>query len=243
MKHFAIGLAVAAVLVVFGATPQIAPAAVIAPGFDLLHTPDGGGILPGTMFGLTDDVLMRGNPIGPGNTDTIVERLTGLGDGQIGTIDVEIIELSLVSVDPIDLGGGNFFDVFVTLDPDNKSTGEIDVLTHDANGGTFESWFNVFVQVDLFFAGTDDQWGESQFVEDFLGAAGPNQWSHTKPADYPENDDFPSGGFYPGVVLHTGPHPNTEPASPEPSALIIWSLLGTLAITVGWWRRRRLSGT
>jgi len=26
---------------------------------------------------------------------------------------------------------------------------------------------------------------------------------------------------------------------PEPSALIIWSLLGALGITVGWWRRRR----
>ena len=26
---------------------------------------------------------------------------------------------------------------------------------------------------------------------------------------------------------------------PEPSTLIIWSLLGTLGITVGWWRRRR----
>jgi len=25
---------------------------------------------------------------------------------------------------------------------------------------------------------------------------------------------------------------------PEPSALVIWSLLGTLGVTMGWWRRR-----
>ena len=28
-------------------------------------------------------------------------------------------------------------------------------------------------------------------------------------------------------------------AIPEPTTLIIWSLLGTLAIAVGWWRRRK----
>ena len=26
---------------------------------------------------------------------------------------------------------------------------------------------------------------------------------------------------------------------PEPTSLIIWSLLGALGITIGWWRRRR----
>ena len=26
---------------------------------------------------------------------------------------------------------------------------------------------------------------------------------------------------------------------PEPTSLIVWSLLGALALTVGWWRRRR----
>ena len=26
---------------------------------------------------------------------------------------------------------------------------------------------------------------------------------------------------------------------PEPTALIVWSLLGTLVITAGWWRRRK----
>jgi hypothetical protein len=26
---------------------------------------------------------------------------------------------------------------------------------------------------------------------------------------------------------------------PEPSTLIIWSLLGSLGISIGWWRRRK----
>jgi len=38
------------------------------------------------------------------------------------------------------------------------------------------------------------------------------------------------------VSIHAVPEPEIIP---EPSTLIIWSLLGTLAITVGWWRRRR----
>jgi hypothetical protein len=29
------------------------------------------------------------------------------------------------------------------------------------------------------------------------------------------------------------------PAVPEPTTLIIWSLLGTLGVTIGWWRRRK----
>ena len=30
-----------------------------------------------------------------------------------------------------------------------------------------------------------------------------------------------------------------EATIPEPTALIIWSLLGSLGITIGWWRRKR----
>ena len=31
----------------------------------------------------------------------------------------------------------------------------------------------------------------------------------------------------------------TVSAIPEPSTLIIWSLLGAIGITIGWWSRRR----
>jgi hypothetical protein len=39
-------------------------------------------------------------------------------------------------------------------------------------------------------------------------------------------------GVYDGGPVHA-------PYVPEPSTIIIWSLLGGLAITVGWWRRRK----
>ncbi|MGA2060499.1 MAG: carbohydrate binding domain-containing protein [Thermoguttaceae bacterium] len=34
---------------------------------------------------------------------------------------------------------------------------------------------------------------------------------------------------------------SVQAAIPEPTTLIIWSLLGTLAITIGWWRRKRVA--
>lgn len=47
----------------------------------------------------------------------------------------------------------------------------------------------------------------------------------------------PSGYAVGAVYLFQGV---SEPATiPEPSTFIIWSLLGTLAIGVGWWRRRK----
>jgi hypothetical protein len=31
----------------------------------------------------------------------------------------------------------------------------------------------------------------------------------------------------------------TDPTVPEPATIVVWSLLGGLAVTIGWWRRRR----
>ena len=45
------------------------------------------------------------------NTDTIVERITGIGPlnvGDRGTVDIELVALSLVSVSPITIGGVDF---------------------------------------------------------------------------------------------------------------------------------------
>jgi len=51
----------------------------------------------------------------------------------------------------------------------------------------------------------------------------------TTPEDHGLTLQFKSGA----------PSPNTESIIPEPSTFIIWSLLGALTLTVGWWRRRR----
>jgi hypothetical protein len=120
-------------------------------GTDYLQT------LPGTFFNFTlpglgtVPVPFMGNPIGPGNTDTIVERLAnatvtpgGVGD----TIPIKLVALSLQSTSPVDVGG-TFFNVFVTLDPTklSKNTGFMTILENAAGtGGTFSSIFTVFFQ-------------------------------------------------------------------------------------------------
>ena len=130
-----------------GALPGQVKADAINPGFHYLSTPSGGA---GVSLPVIGFVPLMGNPIGPGDTDTIIHRTGGLADGDIGTIPVELVALSLVSANPVDMSGGNLYDVHVKLDPGNASTGHIDILTHDdAPGGTFDSFFDVFVEIDL----------------------------------------------------------------------------------------------
>lgn len=213
---------------------RIGESSVINPGFDLLSTPIGGAfidipdpIVPGGVR-----VDLRGAPIGPGDTDTIVERLAGLPDGQIGIIDVELVALSLVSVDPVDIGG-TLFDVFVALNPQIPSLGQIDITSHGPNGGTFDSFFDVFVEVTFSEVGNPGNSPPPVFQQDQLLSIG-SLWSHTPPPGYPEDQRFPSGGFYPGVdpdtgdvvgVQHIGPHPDTDPARtvPVPASVLLFA--------------------
>ena len=100
----------------------------------------------GTFFnfgGSIGSVNFMGLPIGPGNTDTIVQRQA---DASIGgpAIPIQIVALSLESTAPVNIGG-SFFDVFVTLDPANltNDTGTMSIGGTTA-GGTFSSNLNVF---------------------------------------------------------------------------------------------------
>ena len=48
-----------------------------------------------------------------------------------------------------------------------------------------------------------------------------------------ETEPHPIRGSFQGAFYYQ------ENVIPEPSTLIVWSLLGALGVTVGWWRRRR----
>ncbi len=125
---------------------------IVAPGWDLLDT------LPGTQFmgnpftGVDLGSFDFGAPIGvkgTGNADTIVQRLaeanTEPGPGTAG-IPIELVALQLVSVNPIDPGPGLDF-YYVTLQSARggpASTGSMAITFNDPNGGTFDSFFNVF---------------------------------------------------------------------------------------------------
>jgi hypothetical protein len=101
---------------------------------------------PGSFFNFgppIGSVNFMGLPIGPGNTDTIVQRQA---DASIGgpAIPIQIVALSLESTAPVNVGG-SFFDVFVTLNPADLAldTGTLSVAGTTA-GGTFSSSLNVF---------------------------------------------------------------------------------------------------
>jgi len=105
-------------------------ASSISPGFDLFSTTSAEVDLTGIGLGV---VPLDGKPFGPGDTDTIVERLDGIDPLEPpagnGIINIELVALQLKSVDPVDLtplGGpfvGVFSDLFVTVNKDGAVPG------------------------------------------------------------------------------------------------------------------------
>lgn len=136
--------------IAFVGVPQSAEAASIWRGSDYLTTPS-----DGTTFydfgGPIGMLQLGGLPIGPGFTDTIVQRkadclLPNLGSSC--TIPIEMTALSLKSINSVNIGG-NLFDIFVTLDNNQASTGSM-TINHEfadngtpAPEGTFSSVLNV----------------------------------------------------------------------------------------------------
>lgn len=123
----------------------------IGPGTDKLFTPPHAGSFF-DVFVFLDPIPLQGLPIAPGGTDTIVQR-KGTAvlpvDGSSDTIPIEIVALSLVSTHPIELGPLSFFDVFVTLDLNIPSQGQMIITRNSPTGGRFDSFFDVFVEITL----------------------------------------------------------------------------------------------
>ena len=211
----------------------LAGADPIGPGFDLFHTPDGTAFLPLPPEMGGGSLPLKSVPIpGLGNTDTIVQRMPSPGapcpSGQC--FDTELVALSLMSVNPVELAPGSFFDVFVTIDPLGltnmptllslpRSLGQMTVLHQGANPGTFDSFFDIFTEITFVEVGT----GRMQsHPEGPFHIEGGGEWSHTAPPGYPDDPRFPPGGFYPGPTHHTGPHPQVVPSEvPEPASLLL----------------------
>lgn len=152
---------------VFLSLPTITFADNILPGKDYFQTVDGTWFDFGTGIGV---VNFTGNPIDPANlygTDTIVERKEEaiLPDiTSFDTIDIELIGLSLKSIDPVYISGpDSYFDIFVTLDlgsdyipgtgDETASLGSM-TISHEINWpddgtnsaeGTFDSYFDLYL--------------------------------------------------------------------------------------------------
>ena len=250
MKHF---LVLSAALVALSvALPGVGKAAqIVHDGFDLFRT------VPPASFDFNtvpnpQVVDFEGLPLGCFDfgggcvntdvTDTIVERLDttiDLDGGLSDIIDIEIVALSLVSIDPVDLGfGAGFEDLFITLNtssPSFQSTMTIfdDFAAVAGREGIFDSELNFsfdvtgsvggfYATIEQTFNSTGTEWTHDPQAFDFT-IDGIN---HNLNAGSPDQDFFLSAG----EVLHTGPHPVVNTPEPGTGLLLGVGLLG-LAFT------------
>ena len=192
-----------------------ASAAVIHVGYDFFQTPAGGGNINVPGVG---SVSLMGLPNTPyGSTDTIVQRQAALptGPGGTGVIPTEMISLSLRSVNPFlfDFTPLNPFDpdlsahAFVSLDPLKTSTGTLTVNTHndpaDPPAGTFDSALEVNSVITIRAVGNPLIAVSQTQTDNITSTAAP--WTHIAPPSHPAPGL--TGDFFPGPIIHTGPHP------------------------------------
>ena len=194
--------------VLVGASPAFSTS--LGPGVDLLALTDGriDPVMPADFFDpgsdpFSDSIGLGGNPTGPADTDTIVERLGGttppFDQSNPGPqpISIELVELSLVSLAPITVtyagGSTENWDVAVTLSPTPAPLGQMTVTHEQPNGGSYTATLPVLPR--LVFTRQSDgmvrMWDPPTQQWDL----DPTPWSHTCPPLYPPNP--PHGEFCP----------------------------------------------
>lgn len=146
----------------------IFPSDDVPHGFDLFETDpgtthftfDGEFRIPAGFFErgskpFRGAVKFSGVPLGSfkgyatGTADTIVERQepADLHPPQIDMVDIELVALSLVSTEPLEVqvkGKTQLWDVRADVSPSRSSAGGMVIAKHDPMGGTFESQLTVF---------------------------------------------------------------------------------------------------
>lgn len=242
----------------------------VTAGYDLWSTPPNGAVedfggtgappIPADFFGPGSDpfvgvVNFVGEPLGTylgqptGPADTIVQRP---GDASLpivpssDTIPIQIVALSLVSVDPIVVtfnGGQNptQFDVAVTLG-NQPSTGSMTITHSTTEGGTYDATINVCPLFTFTEVGNPG----NQHILDFCDVLGPPQviavagqpWCHV--AVSPQVSPLSGPNFFvKGTTNHSGPHPIADPietaAGPAIPTVSHWGLivLSLLLVTAG----------
>ncbi|MGP0065498.1 MAG: PEP-CTERM sorting domain-containing protein [Isosphaeraceae bacterium] len=240
-----------ALMLGLGILPTLTRADTVVLGSDYLHTEAGSYFYFGSSIGTVD---FKSNPIGPGNTDTIVQRQA---DATIGgaAIPIQLTQLSMESVAPVVVGAVSY-NVFVTLDPANLSndTGMM-TISGTAAGGTFSSTLNVYFQAQ--FEPVGGGVGSTYYGMETFNASG--SWTSTPPPGAvlvsgpvgDQNANMHTGlakgqvDFYTvGQTIHIPPGGGAEhivdgASVPEPSTwIMLLTAGGLLPIYTKWGRRR-----
>jgi len=199
----------------------VASADPIEPGYDLFFTEPstthvtmdfGGGPQNIPLMGYRPPVIALftaplNNPA-YNDTDTIVQRHAGIDPlpvGGSGIIPIELVALSLVSVNPV-LIGPDFYDLSVLggalLTPSTPSLWGSMTVNHEVpNGGTFTASLPVHATITFTQVGNPLNTFPVPFLDTFTSSG---IWSHTPRFDDVHIDPpFPAGNFYPGVDPHT----------------------------------------
>jgi hypothetical protein len=146
---------------------------------------------PGTTF---NGVAFNGVPVGPGGSDTIVERTSavnlGTGSGGAGTTPLLMTQLELVSAVPTNFGAGVGF-YYITLQSARGGTASTGTMTINLTAGddhtsavpegTFSSTLDVFFDIrfgsatgaivnstDLVLTNSGATWDANPAPTDFL---------------------------------------------------------------------------
>ena len=105
------------------------------------------------------------------------------GPGQLGMFEAEIVALSLRSFNPVQIGD-SFFDLR-----------GIKILSHnDPGGGTFDSFFDVFVDAAITPVGGGDSRAIGPIPDRLTSEGLNNPWCHAPAPGY--LGGVPSGGFF-----------------------------------------------
>ncbi len=195
------------------------------------------------------NIALLGNPAAGNFFDTAIARLapaifTGVGDSD--TIPIEIIALSLMSVNPVAGAGplaGSFFDIFIDLSPFTASLGTM-TITHDLfdlSGPNIDTYLGPQPQTGTWTTAFDLHL-DITYV-DIAGILGDIGFENILLAGYEGMGDWtfgPDGEFLLGPITEMTPDGNNVHIGmqvvPLPAAIWIGAvgLVGVIALRSRW---------